>query len=87
MWLDNVLEGQACTTERIINHISNPNMSILVSACDNGILYDSDKFLNLVNNFDNDIIVWSYRNNFTSYRNPNAYSWLDVDDENIIAQM
>ena len=87
VWLDDVLEGQACTTERIVNHISDPNMSFLVSACDNGILYDSDKFLNLVNNFDNDIIVWSYRNNFTSYRNPNAYSWLDVDDENIIRKV
>ena len=85
--LDNVLEGQACTTERIINHISNPNTSILISACDNGILYDSDKFLNLVNDFDNDIIVWSYRNNFTSFRNPYAYSWLDVDDENIIRKV
>ena len=87
VWLDNVLEGQACTTERIINHISNPNTSILISACDNGILYDSDKFLNLVNDFDNDIIVWSYRNNFTSFRNPYAYSWLDVDDENIIRKV
>ena len=87
VWLDNVLEGQACTTERIISHISNPNTSILISACDNGILYDSDKFLNLVNDFDNDIIVWSYRNNFTSFRNPYAYSWLDVDDENIIRKV
>lgn len=87
VWLDNVLEGQACTTERIVNHISNPNKSFLVSACDNGILYDSDKFLDLVNDSDNDIIVWSYRNNFTSYRNRNAYSWLDVDNENTITKV
>ena len=86
-WLDDVLEGQACTTERIVNHISDPNMSFLVSACDNGILYDSDKFLDLANDSDNDIIVWSYRNNFTSYRNPNAYSWLDVDNENIVRKV
>ncbi len=87
VWLDNVLEGQACTTERIVNHISDPNKSFLVSACDNGILYDADKFLDLVNDSDNDIIVWSYRNNFTSYRNPNAYSWLDVDNENTITKV
>ena len=87
VWLDNVLSGQACTTERIIDNISNPNTSILVSACDNGILYNPDKFLNLVNDLDNDIIVWSYRNNFTSYHNPNAYSWLDVDNENIIRKV
>ncbi len=87
VWLNDVLEGQACTTERIVNHISDPNMSFLVSACDNGILYDADKFLDLVNDSDNDIIVWSYRNNFTSYRNPDAYSWLDVDNENIITKV
>ena len=52
-----------------------------------GILYDADKFLDLVNDSDNDIIVWSYRNNFTSYRNPDAYSWLDVDNENIITKV
>ena len=87
VWLDDVLPGQACTTERIINQIPDPDTSILVSACDNGILYDSVKFTNLVNNLDNDIIVWSYRNNYTSYYNPNAYSWLDVDKENIIRKV
>ena len=84
VWLDEVLPGQACTTERIINHIPDPDTSILVSACDNGVLYDSVKFTNLVNDLNNDIIVWSYRNNYTSYYNPQMYSWLDVDDENII---
>jgi len=45
------------------------------------MFYDSDKFVELVNNKTNDIIIWSYRNNYTSYYNPNMYSWLDVDAE------
>ena len=87
VWLNEVLPGQACTTERIINRIADPDTSILVSACDNGMLYDSRKFLSLVNDLDNDIIVWSYRNNYTSYYNPNAYAWLDVDKEDIIRKV
>ena len=83
IWIDDVLEGQACTTERIVEQVE-PEKGILVSACDNGVLYNADKFLDLVNDTDNDIIVWSYRNNYTTHYNPNAYSWLDVDQEDMI---
>jgi bifunctional N-acetylglucosamine-1-phosphate-uridyltransferase/glucosamine-1-phosphate-acetyltransferase GlmU-like protein len=86
VWIDEVLPGQACTTECILNLI-NIDKSILISTCDNGVFYDADKFLELVNNNDNDIIVWSYRNNYTSYYNPNMYSWLDVDAENIVRKV
>ena len=86
VWIDEVLPGQACTTEKIVEKVE-PEKSILVSACDNGVLYDADKFLELVNDENNDIIVWSYRNNYTSYHNPNAYSWLDVNGEDIITNV
>jgi NDP-sugar pyrophosphorylase family protein len=86
VWFDEVLPGQACTTEKIVREIE-PEKSFLVSACDNGVLYDADKFLELVNDKDNDIIVWSYRNNYTSHYNPNAYSWLDVNEEDIITNV
>lgn len=78
LWIDRVLEGQACTTEKIVEHCNDE--SILISACDNGVFYDANKFLDLVNDEENDIIVWSYRNNYTSHHNPNMYSWLDVDE-------
>lgn len=81
VWIDDVLPGQACTTERLVNVVDD-DQSILVSACDNGVFYDVDKFLDLVNDYSNDIIVWSYRNNYTSHYNPNMYSWLDVDENN-----
>ena len=86
VWFDEVLPGQACTTEKIVRKIP-PEYSFLVSACDNGVLYDADKFLELVSDKDNDIIVWSYRNNYTSHYNPNAYSWLDVNEEDIITNV
>ena len=82
VWIDDVLDGQACTTEKIMNEIDD-DTSILLSACDNGVLYDSDKFADLIENPQNDIVVWSYRNNYTSYRNPDMYSWLDVDGDDV----
>lgn len=85
LWIDDILPGQACTTERLVNLVTDE--SILISACDNGVFYDANKFLDLVNDSDNDIIVWSYRNNYTSFYNPNMYSWLDVDEHQIVKKV
>lgn len=86
LWIDEVLPGQACTTEKLIETVD-VNSSILVSACDNGMLYDSDKFLSLVEDINNDVIVWSYRQNYTSFYNPNMYSWLDVDEKEYVKKV
>lgn len=85
VWIDEVLEGQACTTEKIVEQCGEG--SILVSACDNGVFYDADKFLDLVNDEDNDIIVWTYRNNYTSHLQPNAYSWVNCDSEGNVSSV
>ena len=86
VWINEVLEGQACTTEKIVEQCDTDN-SILVSACDNGVFYDADKFLDLVNDEDNDIIVWTYRNNYTSHLQPNAYSWVNCDSEGNVSSV
>jgi NDP-sugar pyrophosphorylase family protein len=80
LWIDEVLEGQACTTEKIVEQCHSDS-SILISACDNGVFYDPDKFLELVNDNSNDIVVWTYRNNYTSHLQPEAYSWVKCDDD------
>jgi len=86
VWIDEVLEGQSCTTEKIVEQCD-PDNSILVSACDNGVFYDADRFLDLVNDEDNDIIVWTYRNNYTSHLQPNAYSWVNCDSEGNVSSV
>ena len=85
VWIDELLEGQACTTEKIVEHCGDE--SILVSACDNGVFYDADKFLELVNDESNDIIVWTYRNNYTSQLQPNAYSWVNCDEDGNVSSV
>ena len=78
-------EGQACTCELGIDY-SNLDLDkpILISACDNGVYYDTEKYLDLVNDESNDIIVWSFRNNQTSKVNPDMYAWLDVYENDMI---
>ena len=78
VWLDEVLPGQACTTQRIMNAVPDPDKSILVTACDNAVLYDANKFMSLVNDVNNDIIVWSYRNNYTTYYKPEKLSLIHI---------
>ena len=86
VWIDQVLEGQACTTEKIVNSIDSDS-SLLISACDNGVFYASDKFLQLVEDETNDIIAWTYRNNYTSHLQPEAYSWVNCDDNDNVTSV
>ena len=78
-------EGQACTCEIGINKLNvDMDKPILISACDNGVYYNSKKYEELVNDESIDIIVWSFRNNQASKANPNDYAWLDVDNDGFI---
>jgi len=83
--INKTTEGQACTCEIGINETNvDLNLPILISACDNGVYYDSQKYLDMVNDESIDIIVWTFRNNQASKTNPNAYAWLDVDSEGFV---
>lgn len=85
VWVDDILPGQACTTEKLVNTLDDE--SIIISACDNGVFYDENKFLDLFNDQTNDIIVWSYKNNYTSFYNPNMYSWLKIDENDDVKKV
>jgi len=83
--IDKTTQGQACTCELGINKFNiDLEKPILISACDNGVYYDSEEYMKLVNDETIDIIVWSFRNNQTSKINPDMYAWLDVDENNLI---
>lgn len=74
-------KGQACTCEEMIRRAKvNPEDSILISACDNGIKYDQNALKQLFDDITNDIIVWSFRNHPTSKRSPNSYAWLSIEN-------
>lgn len=91
--IDYVTEGQACTCEIALKNenymfgkldLSNP---VLISACDNGVYYDINKYNDLLNDINVDVIIWSFSNNTTSKLYPHMYAWLDVDNENYIKRV
>jgi NDP-sugar pyrophosphorylase family protein len=83
--INKITEGQACTTEIGIKQsnldLENP---ILISACDNGVYYNKEKYQQLLDDESIDVIVWSFTNNPTSKNNPNMYAWLETDNNNNI---
>jgi NDP-sugar pyrophosphorylase family protein len=83
--INEITQGQACTCEIGI-HKSNIDMDrpILISACDNGVYYDVDKYQKMLDDKQIDVIVWTFRNNPASRNNPNMYAWLETDENDYI---
>lgn len=83
--IDQVTEGQACTCDLIISGQEIcPEIPIQISACDNGVAYDVEKYQATVDDETNDVIVWTFRGHSTSIENPNAYAWLEVDGDGFV---
>lgn len=83
--IDEVTEGQACTTEIGIKAAGlGPDDAVLVSACDNGVDYDEAAYAALEADPTVDVIVWSFNNNRTSRLFPHMYAWLGTDCDNNI---
>lgn len=86
--IDYVTDGQACTCEIACKTFNiNPDKPVLISACDNGVYYDIDKYDKLLKDNDVDIIIWSFSNNPTSKLYPQMYAWLDVDENDYIKRV
>ena len=86
--IDYITDGQATSCDLAFkNNLINLDEPILISACDNGVYYDMEKYLELINDETIDIIVWSFSNNPTSKLYPHMYAWLDVDENNFIKRV
>lgn len=83
--INEITQGQACTCEIGINSVKlNEDNAILISACDNGVYYDVEKYQKLIDDLEIDVIVWSFRNNSASRNNPNMYAWMEIDENDYI---
>ena len=83
--IDEVTDGQAITCEiGLLTNEINLEDPILISACDNGILYNSIELQKYFEDESVDVIVWSFRNNQSSKNSPNSYAWLEVDENDNI---
>ena len=84
--LDQVTQGQACTCEYGLQGID-PEKSLIIGACDNGMLWNQETYEKLMADPTVDVIAWSFRNHPSSKKNPQMYGWLDVDEHNTVTKV
>ncbi|CAN5370652.1 N/A [soil metagenome] len=80
--IDEVTEGQASTCELGLVRATPPQApddQLLIGACDNGIIYDPQKWNALLNETSIDVAALSFRQHPASERNPQMYGWIKVD--------
>lgn len=73
--LNKVTEGQASTCLLGLKGVY-PAKEILIGACDNGIIFDSEAFQSLKQT--SDVIVFTFRNNVTVVEKPEQYGWVKL---------
>ncbi|MCL6274283.1 NTP transferase domain-containing protein [Muricauda sp. 2012CJ35-5] len=71
-------EGQACTCELGLANEDN-QQPLLIAACDNGMIYNKERYSELLDDKQIDAIIWSFKNHPSSEQNPEMYGWLKVD--------
>lgn len=84
--IDYLTEGQASTC-LLAEGKFDPTQSLLIGACDNGMVYDRSRYEALLADGSVDGLVFTFRNNVTVQRNPKAYGWVQVDADNRVKKM
>lgn len=79
--VEKLTEGQACTCLLAKEWINNDE-ELLIAGCDNGMDFNSEEYERLKR--ENDVIVFTYTDNEAVLKNPNAYGWMIVDENNKI---
>jgi dTDP-glucose pyrophosphorylase len=79
--IDNLTEGQASTCLLAKNYINNDE-EVLIAGCDNGIVFDEKKFFEVKKTAD--VLVFTFRGNEAVMENPQAYGWVDADENSVV---
>lgn len=76
--------GQATTCLLALPHL-NPDEDMFIVACDNSFLYNKEKFAELKNRLDADMVMWTFTHDELLTANPEAWGWvkLEADGETI----
>ena len=77
--VEKLTEGQACTC-LLAKEIINNDQPLLIAGCDNGMVFDYDKFKNV--SAKSDVLAFTYRHNQAVLENPNAYGWMITENGN-----
>ena len=77
--IDQLTEGQPCTAELGLKD-ENKDVPLLIAACDNGMLWNTEKYSELLADAEVDAVIWSFRNHPSSKKNPEMYGWIKVNE-------
>jgi len=75
--LKNMTDGQASTCEKGTDGLD-INKPVTIAACDNGMIYDSEKFNSLFCMDDVDVIIWAAKGYPGAIRSPKMYGWIET---------
>lgn len=81
--LDEITQGQACSCEVGLKDVD-LEAPLFIGACDNGMLWNQEKYQTLISDESVDAIAFSFRNHPASTRNPQMYGWLNVDEDDTV---
>jgi dTDP-glucose pyrophosphorylase len=81
-----VTQGQASTC-LLAKDFVNPNNAITIGSCDNGMVYDREKFEKLLMDENTDAIIWTFRNNPNVKRKPEAWGWVKVNEHGLVQEV
>jgi NDP-sugar pyrophosphorylase family protein len=78
--LSKLTQGQASTCMSLVENIP-PSESIVIGACDNGMIWNEQNFQELIEK-DIDVIVWAFKGHNHAIENPEQYGWILVTEDN-----
>ena len=76
--INEVTEGQAITCSLGLKD-ADENSSLLIAATDNGMIYNKEKYQQLINDENVDAIIFTFRHHVSSKSNPQMYGWVKTD--------
>ncbi len=81
--IDSITQGQACTAELGITQ-QDLVKPLVIGSCDNGMIWDQEKFYKLRNDKATDAIVWTFKNHPASKKNPHMYGWVRTTENGTV---
>lgn len=82
--LDQLTDGQARTCLLGLQQNVAIDAPVTIGACDNGMLYDSDKFAALMTDRTVDVLVWTVRGHAHAIAKPQMYGWVDAAEDGTV---
>lgn len=80
-FINKVTEGQASTCQIITNDIPKGS-SLIIGACDSGVVWDENELKNEIEN-GVDVLIFAFKNHPHANKYPNQYGWIESEGLNV----